>query len=79
MRQVKAFCKKFYVNNCDACDVTARPCETFDETNFDRISTNKENDWNCLGRILGNQCGWRTGKSDNYGHSTANQIFGQCR
>jgi len=77
MRYLKVFCGQFYVNRCDACDVTARPCKTFDETNFDRISTNKENDRDCVGRILGSQCGWRTGSSDDDGHFTVDQIYGQ--
>ena len=53
MHQVKAFCDQFYVSNCNARDVGARPRKTFDETNFDRISTNKENDRDCVGRTLG--------------------------
>jgi hypothetical protein len=32
-----------------------------------------------VGRILGSQCAWRTGSSDDDGHSTADQICGQWR
>ena len=52
MQQLHALCPEFCGNLGHPCDVALRPVEARDETGFDWIIANKEDNGDCCGRSL---------------------------
>src|SRR5262245_20724122 len=64
MQKSKELCPELRRNEGDTGDVAARPTETGDEPEFDRVAAGSEDDRDGCGRRLGCNCRWGVMRSD---------------
>jgi hypothetical protein len=70
----QTFCDQFSGAPSDARDIATWPVQAGDETQFDRIATDREHDGNRDRRCLGRECRGGTDRRDNRAHLTTHQI-----
>lgn len=78
MQYFQSLRRDFHVQLGHACDVAARPAETLDEAELNRVRGAFEHDWNGLGRRFRGQRCWRAGRGDDC-DLTPNQIGSKRR
>ena len=76
-QQIKALSSHFGRHELDAGDISARPIETIDEANPDRVGSLQKNDRDRLGRRFGCKRTLCAFQRNNHRYLTANQFSGQ--
>ena len=78
-QQIKALASHFGPHEVDAGDISARPVETIDESNPDRVGSLHKNDRDRLGRRFGCKRTMCALQYNDHGYLTANQFGDQYR
>ena len=76
-QQIKALSSHFGPHEVDAGDISARPIETIDEANPDRVGSLQKNDRDRLGRRFGCKRTLCAFQRNDHRYLTANQFSGQ--
>jgi len=76
--QFQPFCPKSVGNKSYSCDIATGTVETGNETEIDRVSAERENDWNGCSCSFGSHCR-RRGERNDRGYGVRHQIGGHCR
>jgi hypothetical protein len=79
MQEPEPFCPEFEGEVVHACRVAAGPRKAGDETKFDRVIANAEDDRNRVGRCFGRTCCASAGRRGDHGYLPADQVGCQFR
>src|SRR5262245_8929589 len=79
MQQFEPLRSYRHVPSCYPSHVATWSMQAGDKSQFDRVQSYVEDDWDRSGRCLGRQCSGGTGRHSNHSHLTTSQIGRQRR